>query len=63
MDIKAKLIALLASTTEPRWTVSAIARASGVPRHSVRRFVKEPDAGLSREYMERLDKFARKVKP
>jgi len=62
MDTKATLLALLASTTEPRWTISAIARASGIPWWAVRRYVREPAAGLREEYQARLDKFAREVK-
>lgn len=62
MDTKATLLTLLASTTEPRWTISAIARAAGVPWWAVRRYVREPGAGLREEYQARLDKFAREVK-
>lgn len=59
METKSTLLALLASTTEPRWTISAIARAAGVPWWAVRRYVREPGAGLREEYQARLDKFAR----
>lgn len=62
MDTKQTLLTLLASTTEPRWTISAIARAVGVLWWAVRRYVREPGAGLREEYQTRLDKFAREVK-
>jgi hypothetical protein len=62
MDTKSTLLALLASTAEPRWTISAIARAAGVPWWAVRRYVREPDAGLGAEYQAALDKFAREIK-
>jgi hypothetical protein len=54
------LLALLASPAEPRWTISAIARAAGVPWWAVRRYVREPNAGLREEYQARLNEFARK---
>ncbi len=60
MDTKQTLITLLSSTTEPRWTISAIARAAGVPWWAVRRYVREPVAGLREEYQARLNEFARK---
>ncbi len=59
MDTKATLITLLSSPAEPRWSISAIARAAGVPWWAVRRYVREPGAGLREEYQARLDKFAR----
>lgn len=62
MNTKTTLLALLASPAEPRWTISAIARAAGVPWWAVRRYVREPDAGLREEYQARLDAFAREVK-
>ena len=37
MDTKSTLLTLLASTAEPRWSISAIARAAGVPWYAVRR--------------------------
>ena len=43
-DTKSTLISLLASTTEPRWSISAIARAAGIPWWAVRRYVREPAA-------------------
>ncbi len=57
MDTKQKLLALL-GTGEPRWTISAIARASGVPWYAVRRYVREPGAGLREEYQAQIDAFA-----
>jgi hypothetical protein len=59
MDTKQKLLALL-GTGEPRWTISAIARAAGVPWWAVRRYVREPGAGLREPYQARLNEFARK---
>lgn len=58
MDTKATLLTLLASPAEPRWTISAIARAAGVPWYAVRRYVREPNAGLRGEYQARLNEFA-----
>lgn len=62
MDTKATLLTLLSSPAEPRWTISAIARAAGVPWWAVRRYVREPGAGLGAEYQAKLDAFAREVK-
>lgn len=59
MDTKSTLLTLLASPAEPRWTISAIARAAGVPWYAVRRYVREPNAGLRGEYQARLNEFAR----
>lgn len=59
MDTKQTLLTLLSSPAEPRWTISAIARAAGVPWWAVRRYVREPGAGLREEYQAALDKFAR----
>ena len=53
MDTKSTLLTLLASTAEPRWSISAIARAAGVPWYAVRRYVREPGAGLREEYQAR----------
>lgn len=58
MDTKSTLIALLSSPAEPRWTISAIARAAGVPWWAVRRYVREPGAGLREEYQAQIDAFA-----
>jgi hypothetical protein len=58
MDTKATLLTLLASPAEPRWTISAIARAAGVPWYAVRRYVREPNAGLREEYQAQIDAFA-----
>jgi hypothetical protein len=59
MDTKSTLLTLLASPAEPRWTISAIARAAGVPWYAVRRYVREPNAGLSTAYQTAIDEFAR----
>lgn len=59
MDTKATLITLLSSPAEPRWTISAIARAAGVPWYAVRRYVREPGAGLREPYQARLDAWVR----
>lgn len=51
---------LLQADVQPPWTIAAIARAADVPFHAVRRYIKEPGAGVREPYRQRLDAFARK---
>jgi transposase-like protein len=54
------LLRLLARTTEPRWTVSAIARATGVPQPVLHKWLSGRQETIRVErYRAALEKFVR----
>lgn len=63
MTARAYLLRLLARTTEPRWTVSAIARATGVPQHVLWRWLRGNQETIRTErYREAVEEFVARLR-
>lgn len=61
MTARAYLIRLLARTTEPRWTVSSIARATGVPQCVLWRWLRGGQETIRTvRYRESVEEFVNK---